>query len=94
MSSNELLIDDDDDDDDSLFAQPPPMDDCLVCFLRLPSNGQRMYQSCCGKTICIGCIHAVKERTKPGKRPLCPFCRTPNARTNPEAMERLNKRAR
>ena len=53
-----------------------------------------MYQSCCGKTICLGCIYAVKEITKPGKLPLCPFCRTPNPRTSREAMESLMKRVK
>ena len=45
--------------DEDLFKQPPPKEDCPICFLLLPSleTGHR-YKSCCGKTICTGCIYA------------------------------------
>ena len=57
-------------------------------------NDQAMFQSCCGKTICCGCIHAqVKEDIKSGKREeeigACPFCRKPDVRTDEEANKRL-----
>ena len=48
--------------DEKLFKQPPPKGDCPICMLLLPSlNTGWKYRSCCGKTICSGCIHAVKK---------------------------------
>jgi len=45
--------------DIELFKQPPQKEDCPICFVRLPtlSSGSK-YNSCCGKVICAGCIHA------------------------------------
>ena len=50
--------------DEKLFKQPPQLDDdCPICFLRLPFLGSgRRYQSCCGKVICSGCIHAMDNK--------------------------------
>ena len=82
--------------EEKLFKQPPPQDgDCPICFLRLPSmaSGKR-YMECCGKTICSGCCHAdVYDNlgniivTKK-----CPFCRTPDATSYEEVLERVKKR--
>ena len=63
--------------EEALFKQPPPNEDCPVCFLPLPPIGERSYQSCCGKTLCNGCMDAVYDRTPSNKIPVCPFCRTP-----------------
>ena len=45
--------------DEELFKQPPqPLEDCPICFQRmplLPSGSQ--YMSCCGKVVCNGCMH-------------------------------------
>lgn len=84
----------DDGDDDSLFAQPSPREDCAVCFLPLPHITGQTYQSCCGKTLCGGCIEAVAERSKktPKEWALCPFCREPHFSTAEEGHERLKKR--
>lgn len=81
--------------DEKLFKQPPPMEDCPICFLRLPSvMSGSTYMSCCGKMICTGCTHApvydnegnvIAEKT-------CPFCRTPNPITNEELIKRYEKR--
>ena len=74
--------------DEQLFKQPPMIDDdCPICFVRLPLliTGKR-YQSCCGKVICSGCIHAMDNT-------ICPFCRasTPTAdeKTNKQLMKRV-----
>ena len=62
--------------DEELFNQPPPREDCPICMLPLPTlHSGYKYRSCCGKTICSGCIHAVEKRD--GGVGLCPFCRTP-----------------
>jgi len=74
--------------DEALFEQPPQVDDCPICFLRMPSlwTGYR-YNSCCGKDICNGCIH-VNIRLGD----LCPFCRTPAPTSDEEIIGRMKKR--
>jgi len=44
--------------------------------------------SCCGKSICIGCIYVMKMSE--GKD-LCAFCRTPPSYSNEKEIERLRK---
>ena len=80
--------------DEQLYKQPPTIDDdCPICFQRLPflETGKR-YQSCCGKIICSGCIHAV-NMTRKTAIPLCPFCRVPTPTTDEEIIQKLMKRA-
>jgi len=52
------------------------------------------YQSCCGKVICSGCIHAPvydnEGNTVDNQK--CPFCRAPHPKTNVEAIKRIKKR--
>ena len=76
--------------DEALFKQPPQLEDCQICLLRLPSlhTGYR-YQSCCGKTICSGCIHAGATT---GHDKLCPFCRAPAPTSDEENNKRVKKR--
>jgi len=45
--------------------------------------------SCCGKTICDGCIYAMDMSE--GGKDLCPFCRTLNATSNKEHTRRTRK---
>ena len=63
--------------DEALFKEHPPREDCPICFLPLPLDlGQTTFQSCCGKVICNGCIHAMREEARGrGKIELCAFCR-------------------
>ena len=83
-------------DDEELFKQPPPQyGDCPICFQRLPNLGKGYkYQTCCGKTICSGCVHAPVYDNQGNKvdNKKCPFCRTPHPKTNEEAFERNKKR--
>jgi len=75
-----------------LFKQPPPEEDCPICFIRLPLIGTgRKYKACCGKTICSGCIYAVR-RTKETAVPLCPFSRVPTPTTEEDAIQQYEKR--
>ena len=77
--------------DEALFKQPPQeKDECPICFLRSPlmRTGSR-YQSCCGKIICSGCIHAVVITT--GKN-MCPFCRALAPKSDEEVIKRMQKR--
>ncbi|EJK54894.1 hypothetical protein THAOC_25440 [Thalassiosira oceanica] len=49
-------------------------DDCPICQLPLPLDPtQFMFNTCCMKRVCNGCILATRKR---GMRD-CPFCRTP-----------------
>ena len=76
--------------DETLFRQPPLGEDCPICFLPLPlmSTGSK-YQTCCGKVICSGCVHAV-NKMDPDKK--CPFCRVPGPESDEEFIERVKKR--
>ena len=74
---------------DALFTQPPPLEECPICFLRVPIlNLGKRYQTCCGKVICSGCIHAG---AMVGADQLCPFCRTPATTSDDEMIERMKK---
>ena len=76
--------------DEKLFKEPPPKGDCPICMLLLPSlHTGFKYNTCCGKFICSGCIHAVKIRD--GGVGLCPFCRIPTP-TIEEMIEQYKKR--
>ena len=42
--------------------QDAPDDECVLCYYPLPRNiEQSTYKSCCGSTICAGCINAQKR---------------------------------
>ena len=81
--------------DEKLFELPPPLEDCPICFLRMPYLGTgRIYMACCGKMICGGCIHApvhdhegnvIREKT-------CPFCRIPVPTSDEEYIKRVQQR--
>ena len=78
--------------EEKLFQQPAPLEDCPICMIRLPSTEKgRMYMSCCGKTICIGCLHAFQSRARK-KDYKCPFCGTPLALTTEESIKRMRER--
>jgi len=67
--------------DEKLFKEPPSQQgDCPICFLRIPIFGTGcQYYSCCGMTVCSGCIHAPVYDNQGNKVDIktCPFCRTP-----------------
>ena len=84
--------------DDKIFQDAPPKKDCEICFLPMPyATGacrvRTTYMTCCGKTLCNGCIMAVGEETKEGKlKRCCPCCRVPLPSTNDEEIQRVKKR--
>jgi TPR repeat protein len=79
--------------DEKLFKQPPPNEDCPICYLRMPIEGnQCMYQSCCGKMLCGGCVHAYSVATADTHRLKCIFCRTEGSTSNEVQVERMKKR--
>ena len=81
--------------DEALFKQPPRNEDCPICFLRLPSldtGWKYKYNSCCGKIICSGCIHApIYDNNGSKVEKKCPFCRAA-AHTSEEILKRNKKR--
>ena len=46
--------------------------------------------TCCGKSICSGCLHA--DALVVGDDKLCPFCRTPAPETDEMNIKRVMKR--
>ena len=77
--------------EEALFKQPPPqLEDCPICFLRMPSlaTGWK-YSTCCGKIICSGCVYVG---ALVGDDKLCPFCRTPAPFSDEENIKRVKKR--
>jgi len=80
--------------DEELFKQPTSKVDCPICFIRMPSlyTGSK-YQSCCGKVICSGCVHAPVYDNQGNKvdSNKCPFCRTPTPYTDEEIIEQYKE---
>jgi len=80
--------------DEKLFKQPPPLDDCPICFLRLPTLGTGIkYKTCCGKVICSGCEYAPVYDNQGNQvdNKKCAFCRVPTC-DNEETNRRIKKR--
>ena len=73
--------------EEALFKEVEP-EECPICFLPLPIEGGRSFQSCCGKDICIGCIYAMD--ISEGKD-ICAFCRMPPASSDEENIKRTKK---
>ena len=81
--------------DEEVFKQPPPKDDCPICFLLLPRlRTGWQNQSCCGKVICSGCIHAplYDDQGNIVAEKKCPFCRVPIPSSVEETIELERKR--
>ena len=81
--------------EEALFKQPPTVDDCPICFLRMPvlDTGRR-YMSCCGKVVCSGCIYApvYDDQGNEVDNQKCSFCRVPTPYTDEELVKRAKKR--
>lgn len=76
--------------DNDLYAPIPLKDDCPVCFHPLPiRNDESCYMYCCGKILCLGCIHSSRAN---GLKDVCAFCRQHFARDDDTANTRLKNR--
>ena len=79
--------------DNDLFKQPLPNEECPICMLSLPLNHRESaYQSCCGKTLCDGCVYEFVKASKGDRDRLnCPFCRSPTPTSEGEILEMLKQ---
>lgn len=83
--------------DEELFKEHPERDECPICMDKLHANHAEVaFKECCGKFQCHGCIFAQhKQEVKNGKeddeKGICPFCRTPETKSDKEYMRRLEK---
>ena len=81
--------------DAELFKDPPKREECPICTLPLPFESKYIsFESCCGKLMCLGCVHAQLEQRSEDCRGvwwICAYCRTPNPRTDKENIDRLNR---
>ena len=79
--------------DEKLCQEPPPPEECPICMLPPPlyDNATGMaFNSCCGKLICIGCIHTMRE-TGGKNMKLCPFCKASLTILVEDDVERAKK---
>ena len=77
--------------DEQIYKEPPLPEECPICMLPLPHDPDlAAFYSCCGKNVCNGCISAMAKRGG-GNMKLCPFCRTPYAKSDEEEIKRLKK---
>jgi TPR repeat protein len=82
-------------DEEKLFKQPPPNEDCPICYVRLPIEGnQCQYMSCCGKITCSACYCAHELAAADTETFKCAFCRTEGISSDAENIERMNKRVK
>lgn len=84
--------------EEALFKERP-RDKCPVCDLpMLFGNKVSVFESCCGKNVCIGC-DGVKQsvdhklKREEGEEKLCPICETPASRSDEDGMERVKTQA-
>jgi len=79
--------------DEKLFKQPPPNEDCPICYLRIPIDEDRsMYQSCCSKILCCGCVCANTVAAADTEIFKCVLCRTEAPSSDEVIIERMKKR--
>ena len=64
-------------------------DDCPICQLPMPLEGKHsMFQPCCAKLVCNGCILATQKRGLWD----CPFCRSPLPEEDSHIVSMIQKR--
>jgi tetratricopeptide (TPR) repeat protein len=83
---------------DLLFTQPDESHygECPICCLPLPLDGRKStVNSCCSKTICIGCAHANKiHEDEQGLEHKCPYCREQLPKTDEKIKQNYMERAK
>jgi TPR repeat protein len=67
-----------------------PIDDFVIANEELADQETEAYYPCCGKNICIGCVHSFAQSGNIGK---CPFCNSDrSSKTEQEDVQVLMKR--
>ena len=66
-----------------------PIYDFAQAHVELANIGTANYYSCCGKSICGGCVYSFVESGNSGK---CPYCNAEVDKTDEECVEELMKR--
>lgn len=78
--------------EEALFKSHRPTDDCPICFLPLPFEKDKIcLRTCCGKTLCLGCIWGVAQEGSEMNTCPCPFCRAEPYKSNDEYLKWLTK---
>ena len=76
----------------ALFKSHRPTDECAICLLPLPFEQDKInFRSCCGKTLCLGCIWGVALEGAETNTCPCPFCRAEPYKSNDEYLQWLTK---
>ena len=71
----------------------PLREECPICMQALPIYAKlHSYYTCCGKTICGGCMH--QHKMKSGESLTCAFCRTKLPESDKESLVQLRKRVK
>ena len=83
--------------DIDLFAAIPEREECPVCMMPHPLlEGETIFVPCCGKHICLGCIHkrALVEMKKgiPTHKHKCAFCCQLTPKSGVKALKKLMKK--
>ena len=80
----------------SCMSLPPatissiPIYDFAIANKELASQGMEVYYSCCGKSICGGCVHSFLLSGNLGK---CPHCKSDlSAKTNADVLKEVMNR--
>ena len=81
--------------DELLYGQGrerPEGDFCPICTLPIPlrMDTHSKFKACCMKSVCDGCIVAMRLR---GMGDTCPFCRTPTPEDETAVIPLIQKRA-
>jgi len=72
-----------------LFAPLMEREECPICMIPLPIDEiEIVFQTCCGKSICCGCIH--KQKMNDNNK--CAFCCQPVPKNIIKALKKLTKR--
>jgi TPR repeat protein len=66
-----------------------PIYDYAIANEELAKKGMEQYLSCCGKSICDGCMYSLGRTGNDGK---CPFCNSEGSETDEEKVKEIMKR--
>jgi hypothetical protein len=66
-----------------------PVNFFAIANVELAKMAMEQYYTCCGKSICGGCVYSFR---KSGNDDKCPFCNTDQYKTHEECIQELMKR--